>query len=199
MLKRLKLSSLWRPIGPSRTNTVKKSCPFHHRRLEGKSRKSRDTWSFRWICPWSTKWSRAKVNRVLSREHIGQSNHIFPTTQEITLHMDTTRWSTSESYWLYYLQPIMEKLCTVSKNETCRERERWQRNRMGRPLSPSQIPQKNISTLSKLHKTISVCWQRTSGNQKSRPLSSKTGRKKYKRRERRQRRWGGSSVLGREF
>ena len=51
---------------------------------------------------------------------------------------------------------------------------------MGRPLPPSQIPQKNISTLSKLHKTTSVGWQRTSGNQKSRPLSSKTGRKKYK-------------------
>ena len=76
--------------------------------------------------------------------------------------------------------------------------ERWQRNRTGRPLSPSQIPQKNISTLSKLHKTTSECWHRTSGNQKSRPLSSKTGRKKYKRWKRRQRRWGGSSVPGRE-
>ena len=76
---------------------------------------------------------------------------------------------------------------------------RWRRNRMGRPLSPSQIPQKNISTLSKLHKTTSVGWQRTSGNQKSRPLSSKTGRKKYKRQKRRQRRWGGSSIPGREF
>ena len=75
---------------------------------------------------------------------------------------------------------------------------RWQRNRMGRPLSPSQIPQKNISTLSKLHKTTSECWQRISGNQKSRPLSSKTGRKKYKRQKERQRRWGGSSVPGRE-
>ena len=75
--------------------------------------------------------------------------------------------------------------------------KRWWRNRMGRPLSPSQIPQKNISMPSKLHKTTSVGWQRTSGNQKSRPLFSKTGRKKYKRRERRQRRWGGSSVPGR--
>ena len=49
---------------------------------------------------------------------------------------------------------------------------RWWRNRMGRPLSPSQIHQKNISMLSKF---------RTSGTQKSRSLSSKTGRKKYKR------------------
>ena len=51
---------------------------------------------------------------------------------------------------------------------------------MGRPLSPSQIHQKNISTLSKFHKTTSECWQRTSGTQKSSSLSSKRGRKKYK-------------------
>ena len=29
-----------------------------------------------------------------------------------------TRWSTQKSDWLYSLQPKMEKLCTVSKNET---------------------------------------------------------------------------------
>ena len=79
-----------------------------------------------------------------------------------------------------------------------RRRVRWRRNRTGKPLSPSQIPQKNISTLSKLHKTTSECWQRTSGTQKSRSLSSKTGRKKYKRLKKRQRRWGGNSVPGRE-
>ena len=33
----------------------KKRCPFHHRGLECKSRKSRDTWSNRQIWPWSTK------------------------------------------------------------------------------------------------------------------------------------------------
>ena len=50
---------------------------------------------------------------------------------------------------------------------------RWQRNRIGRPLSPRQIHQKNIWTLSKFHKTTSECWQRTSSTQKSSPLSSK--------------------------
>ena len=79
-----------------------------------------------------------------------------------------------------------------------RRRVRWRRNRTGRPLSPSQIPQKNISTPSKLHKTTSECWQRTSGTQKSRSLSSKTGRKKYKRWKKRQRRWGGSSCPAKE-
>jgi hypothetical protein len=55
-----------------------------------------------------------------------------------------------------------------------------QGNRTGRPLSPPQIHQKNISTLSKFHKTTSECQQRTSGTKKSSSLSSKTGRKKYK-------------------
>ena len=50
---------------------------------------------------------------------------------------------------------------------------------MGRPLSPSKIHQKNISTLSKFHKTTSECWQRISGTQQSRSVASKTGRKKY--------------------
>ena len=40
--------------------THTKSCPFHHRGLECKSRKSRDTWSNRQVWPWSTKWSRGK-------------------------------------------------------------------------------------------------------------------------------------------
>ena len=56
----------------------------------------------------------------------------------------------------------------------------WQRNRTGRPLSPPRIHQKNISMLSKFYKTTSECWQRTSGTQKSRSLSSKTGRKNIK-------------------
>ena len=58
---------------------------------------------------------------------------------------------------------------------------RWQRNKTVRPLSPPQIHQKNIWTLSKFHKITSECWQRTSGTQKISPLYSKGGRKKYKR------------------
>ena len=34
--------------------TPKKTCPFHYRGLECKSRKSRNTWSNRQICPWTT-------------------------------------------------------------------------------------------------------------------------------------------------
>ena len=57
------------------------------------------------------------INRVLPRECTGHNKHPLPTTQEKTLHMDITRWSTVKSDWLYYsLQPKMEKLHTVSQN-----------------------------------------------------------------------------------
>ena len=40
-----------------------------------KSKKSGNTWSDKQIWPWSTEWSRAKVNRVLPRERTGHSKH----------------------------------------------------------------------------------------------------------------------------
>ena len=55
-----------------------------------------------------------QTNRVLPRKY----KHPLPTTQEKTLHMDITRWSTQKSDLLYSLQPNMEKLYTVSKNKT---------------------------------------------------------------------------------
>ena len=93
--------------------TPPKICPFHYRGLECKSRKLRNTWSKRQIWPWNMEWSRAKTNRVLPRKCTGQSKHPFPTTQEKTLHMDITRWSTANSFRLYSLQLKMEKLYRV--------------------------------------------------------------------------------------
>ena len=57
-------------------------------------------------------------NRVLPREFTGHSKHPLPTTQEKSLHMDITRWSTLKSDRLYSLQSKMEKPYTVSKNKT---------------------------------------------------------------------------------
>ena len=50
-------------------------------------------------------------------ELTGHSKHPLPTTQEKTLHMDITRWSTLKSDSLYSLQPKMEKLYIVSKKK----------------------------------------------------------------------------------
>ena len=102
---------LWRPAWPSRTHshTHTHTNSFSSSGMECQSRKSRDTWSNRKVWPWSTKWSRTKANRVLSREYIGHNKYPLPTRQEKTLQMDITRWSTLKSDWLYSLQPKMEK------------------------------------------------------------------------------------------
>ena len=44
-------------------------------------------------------WNEAgqRLIRVLPRKCIGHSKHPLPTTQEKTLHMDITRWSTPKS------------------------------------------------------------------------------------------------------
>ena len=77
---------------------ISKISSFHHRRLGSKNRKSRDTQNNRKVWPWSTKLSRTKPNRILSKEHTDHSKHPFPTTQEMTLYMDVTRWLIPKSY-----------------------------------------------------------------------------------------------------
>ena len=98
--------------------TPPKRCPFHYRGRECRCRKSRNTWSNRQIWPSNVEWSRTKTNRVLPRKCTGHSKHPLPTTQEKTLDMDITRWSTPKSDWLFSLQPKTEKLYTVNKNKT---------------------------------------------------------------------------------
>ena len=44
--------------------------------------------------------------------------HPLPTIQEMTLHMDISRWSILKSNRLYSLQPKTEKLYTVTKTRT---------------------------------------------------------------------------------
>ena len=104
---------LRRPTRSSRTNTQKR-CPFHHRGLECKSRKSRDSWSNRQV-GLGVKTEAGQRLTVLPREGTCHSKHPLPTTQEKTLHMVITRWSKPKSSWLYSLQPKMEKLYRVSK------------------------------------------------------------------------------------
>ena len=52
----------------------KKRCLFHHRGLECKSRKSKNTWNNRQVWPWRTKWSRAEANRVLLQQTSSSTN-----------------------------------------------------------------------------------------------------------------------------
>ena len=90
--KKLKLTSSMKTYKLEKKKQ-KKRCPFHDRGLEWKSRKSRATWSIRQVWPRNTNLNRAKANRVLTREQTGHSKHPFPTTQEVTLHMENTKLS----------------------------------------------------------------------------------------------------------
>ena len=101
---------------PSRINTPKR-CPFYHRRLECKSRKSRDTWSNRQIWPWHTKWSRAKTNRVLPRECTGHSKHLLPTTQEKTTHGPQQMVNTEIRLIIFFAAKDGEALYSQQKQE----------------------------------------------------------------------------------
>ena len=94
MPKRWSWMVLWRPTRPSRTNT-KKDVPFIVGNWNIKVG-SQELPGVNWqIWPWSTKWSRAKANRIFPREYTGHRKHPFAITQEMILHMDITRWSIS--------------------------------------------------------------------------------------------------------
>ena len=58
-----------------------------------------------------------RLTRVLPRECTSHSKHPLPTTQQMILQVDITRWSIPKSDSLYTLQPKM-KLYIVSKNKT---------------------------------------------------------------------------------
>ena len=107
---------LWSPTRPSTTN-AKIRCPFPHRELEYKWRKSRDIWSHRQVWPWSTKWSRTKANRVLPTECTGQSKHPVRTTHKKTLYMDITRWSIPKYLIIFFAAKDGEALYS-QKNKT---------------------------------------------------------------------------------
>ena len=97
--------------------TPPKRCPFHYRGLKCISRKSRDTWSNRQVWSWSTKWSSAKANGVLPREGTGHSKHPLPTTQEKTLHMDISRWSTLIRLIIFFAAKDEEALHSQHKQD----------------------------------------------------------------------------------
>ena len=119
------VDNLWRPTTPSRTHIHTHTHTHTHTnvlclnsRLECKSRKSISTQNNRHVWAWSEKWSRVNITKVLSREYTSHRKHPFTTNQEMTLHIDITRWPMPELDWLCSLNPKMETSYTVTKNKT---------------------------------------------------------------------------------
>ena len=80
---------LWRSAIPSRTNNNKKIFSLHHKGLEYKCRKSRDTKNNRNILQRSTKWSRAKLTKFCHENTLVIAN-TYSKIWELTLHLDIT-------------------------------------------------------------------------------------------------------------
>ena len=87
-------------------------------RLECKRRKSRNTWSNRQICPWSTEWSKAKANRVLPSECSGKSKH--PLWKKVNLKLNNQKTkvvaSSPITSWQVYgktMETVTEFICRV--------------------------------------------------------------------------------------
>ena len=89
-----------------------------YRGLEWRSRKARDTWSNRQIWPWSTKWSRSKVNRVLPKERTGRNKYPSSNnTREDSTHGHHQMVNT-EIILIIFFAAKKKKLYTVSENKT---------------------------------------------------------------------------------
>ena len=58
---------------------------------------------------------QGKGYRVLPRERTGHSRHPLPATQEKTLHMDITRWSTLKSEIIFFAAKDGEALYSQQK------------------------------------------------------------------------------------
>ena len=87
------------------------------------------------IGDWNAKVESREITRVKGKFGLGEQNEAgqrliefcqectghnkepLPTTQEKTLQMDITRWSTPKSDWLYTLQPKMKKLYREQKQD----------------------------------------------------------------------------------
>ena len=94
--------------------TPKKRCPFHCRRLECKSRKSRNTWRDRQIWLWNMNEAGQRLTEFCQENTLVIANTLFQQHKRRLYTWTITRWSTLKSDWLYSLQPKMEKLYTVS-------------------------------------------------------------------------------------
>ena len=86
-------------------------------KLNHPSKKSRDTWITGKFDLGVQNEAEQRLTEFAKTTHWSWQNPL-PTIQQMTPHMDITRWSILKTDWLYSLQLKIEKLYTVSKNKT---------------------------------------------------------------------------------
>ena len=82
--------------------TPKKRCPFHHRELQCKSRKSRDIGSKRQVWPWSTKWAGQRLTDFCQENALIIENTLF---QQHKRQLYT--WTSPDSQYLNQIDSIL--------------------------------------------------------------------------------------------
>ena len=105
------------------THTHKKTCPFHHRRLECKNR--RDTWSNKQVWHGIQNEAGQRLTEFCQENILVTANILFQQhkrrlymwTSPDSQHQNQTDYIVC-SQRLYCLQPNMEKLYTLNKNKT---------------------------------------------------------------------------------
>ena len=96
--------------------TPNKRCPFHYRWLECKT-KSREVPGVTGTFGLGVQNEAGqRLTEFCQENALVMANTLFQQHRR-RLHMDTTRWSTPKSDWLYSLQPKTEKLYTVRKKK----------------------------------------------------------------------------------
>ena len=75
--------------------THKKRCPFHHRGLECKSRKSRDTWSNRQTWPWSKNEAAQRLTEFCQENALFIANTFFQQHKRRLHLLCSQRWKSS--------------------------------------------------------------------------------------------------------
>ena len=96
MLKKLKLNFSMKTYKTSRTNTEKR-CPFHHGGLRNAKIGSQEIPGVTGKFGLGVQSEAGQRLTVCPRERTGHSKYPLPTTQEMTLHRDITKWSTPKS------------------------------------------------------------------------------------------------------
>ena len=102
---------LWRPTRLSRTNT-KIRCPFHHRGLECKNRKSRVTWSNRQVWLGVQNEAEQRLTEICQENALVIANTLYQNTRDNSMYGHHQMVNTKID-----LQPKMEKLYTFRKNK----------------------------------------------------------------------------------
>ena len=116
--------------------TTKKRCPFHYCGLECKSRKPRNIWSNRQICPWSTEWSKAKANKSFAKRTYWLEQTPFSNNTRDSSTYGHHQMVNTKIRLLYSLQSKLVKVYTIPflLRDSCQQWQKLRSSELNTPI-----------------------------------------------------------------